>query len=202
MKVTLADGRTAKVLVTESIATPNEVLAMQSYVSRIVKERVDACHIDLDVAHHNLTKRFMNGVDYVAAYSDEINALPKRERERERITEMRTMQIKKKDARNFNDYVIAVSSTAFVAAEAFSLRKFYYASSYGWRAEFIDTSVNEVSFTWGYERFGNIDADAEFERALLAVKEISDYATAGPVSRAAYETAIYEFIKRIKGKAK
>lgn len=79
MKVTLADGHVVKVLVTESIATPNEVRAMQSYVSRIVKELVDASQIELDVAHPKLTKRFMEGADYVVAYSDEINALPKRE---------------------------------------------------------------------------------------------------------------------------
>jgi len=115
---------------------------------------------------------------------------------------MQTTQIKKTDARNFNTYVITVSSTAFVAAEAFSPRKFYYASTYGWRADFIDTPVNGVSLTWGYERFGNMAADAEFEERLLAVKEISDYTSAGPVSRAAFEKAIYDFIKRIKGKAK
>lgn len=115
---------------------------------------------------------------------------------------MQTTQIKKTDARNFNDYIITVSSLAFVAAEAFSPRKFYYASSYGWRADFIDTPVNEVSLTWGYEKFGNIDADEILEQDLAALPYAEDYITAGPVSRAAYETAIYEFIKRIKGKSK
>lgn len=115
---------------------------------------------------------------------------------------MRTIQIKKTAARNFNDYIIAVSSLAFIAAEAFSPRKFYYASSYGWRADFIDTPVHEVSLTWGHEQFGNLKADEILEQDLAALPYAEDYITAGQVSRAAYETAIYEFIKRIEGKAK
>lgn len=112
---------------------------------------------------------------------------------------MRTIQIRKRDARNFNDYIITVSSTAFAAAEAFSPRKFYYASSYGWRADVMDTLTWGVSIACGYEHVGNLKADEILDQALVALTDIGDYDTRGPVSRAAYETAINEFIKRIKG---